>query len=83
MEYDKVKEDGKVTTMKSLSLSSEEFTIVLLTYNRIEKMLRIIQKLSGLSQLNQVIVIWNNLENPYPSDLKWPKVEFSVRVSHP
>ena len=57
---------------------SEEFTIVILTYNRMEMLLKLLRHLSGLPKLNQVIVIWNN-ENPPDPKIRWPAT-YKMRV---
>jgi len=57
----------------------EEFTIVVLTYKRTDIMLKLLQHLSGLPSLNQVLLIWNSEELP-GSNLKWPNVSYPIRV---
>lgn len=61
----------------------EQFTIIIFTHSaqRSQLLFEILTKLSGLVQLNQVIIIWSNRDLPDDSDLKWPQVDYKLRVS--
>ena len=58
----------------------EQFTIVILTYNRELVLIETIQRLVGLKYLNKVVVVWNSLEPPSLS-LKWPAIGVPIHVS--
>ena len=58
----------------------EQFTIVILTYERELVLIEAIQRLVGLPYLNKVIVVWNSPEPPSLS-LRWPDIGVPVHVS--
>jgi len=45
----------------------EQFTVVMLTYNRVDIMLRAIARFDKTPFLNKVVVIWNSPDRPPPS----------------
>lgn len=56
------------------------FTAVILTYDRLELLFLLINKLVKVPSLSKVLVIWNNqLKNP-PHSTKWPKVNKPLKV---
>lgn len=58
----------------------EQFTIVMLTYEREAVLLDSLQRLKGLPFLNKVIVVWNNpVKKPDPA-LVWPNIQVPVSV---
>ncbi|GJQ82814.1 hypothetical protein Trydic_g13516 [Trypoxylus dichotomus] len=57
----------------------EQFTILLLTYEREQVLLDSIARLRGLPYLNAVVVVWNSPKLPAP-DLKWPEIGVPVHV---
>ena len=58
----------------------EQFTIVILTYERELVLIEAIQRLVGLQYLNKVVVVWNSPEPPSLS-LRWPDIGVPVHVS--
>lgn len=58
----------------------EQFTIVILTYERELVLIEAIQRLVGLPYLNKVIVVWNSPEPPSLS-LRWPDIGVPIHVS--
>ena len=58
----------------------EQFTIVILTYEREVVLIEAIQRLVGLQYLNKVVVVWNSPEPPSLS-LRWPDIGVPVHVS--
>ena len=58
---------------------SEQFTIVMLTYEREQVLMESLTRLYGLPYLNKVIVVWNSPVLPSP-DLKWPNIEIPIQV---
>jgi alpha-1,4-N-acetylglucosaminyltransferase EXTL3 len=57
----------------------EQFTIVMLTYERELVLIEALGRLAGLQYLNKVVVIWNSPGDPSP-DLKWPNIGVPVKV---
>lgn len=58
----------------------EQFTIVILTYERELVLMESIQRLVGLQYLNKVIVVWNSPVKPSLS-LRWPDIGVPLHVS--
>ncbi|XP_013380983.1 exostosin-like 3 [Lingula anatina] len=61
------------------NLPREQFTIVMLTYERESVLINAIQRLKGLPFLNKVVVVWNSPGRPSP-DLRWPDIGVPVHV---
>ena len=57
----------------------EQFTVVMLTYEREEVLMNSLARLYGLPYLNKVIVVWNSPKAP-PADLKWPDIGVDIHV---
>lgn len=57
----------------------EQFTVVILTYQREIVLMESIQRLVGLQYLNKVVVIWNSPDPPSLS-LRWPDVGVPLHV---
>ena len=57
----------------------EQFTIVILTYERELVLMEAIQRLVGLQYLNKVVVVWNSPEPPSLS-LRWPDIGVPIHV---
>lgn len=58
---------------------SEQFTIVMLTYEREPVLMDSLSRLYGLPYLNKVIVVWNSEMPPSP-DLRWPEIGVPILV---
>lgn len=58
----------------------EQFTVVILTYERELVLMESIQRLVGLQYLNKVVVVWNSPKPPSLS-LRWPDIGVPVHVS--
>ena len=58
----------------------EQFTVVMLTYERNDVLVDALGRLKDLDHLAKVVVVWNNPDPP-PSDLKWPEIGVSIDVS--
>ncbi len=61
---------------------TEQFTIVMLTYERDLVLLDALSRLDGLPYLNKVVVVWNSPLPPSP-DLEWPEISVPIRVVQP
>lgn len=57
----------------------EQFTVLMLTYEREQVLLDSIARLRGLPYLNSVVIVWNS-PRPPSSDLRWPDIGVPVRV---
>ena len=57
----------------------EQFTIVMLTYDRNEVLIESLKRLDQLPFLNKVLVIWNNPEYP-GEDIQWPDIGVEIVV---
>lgn len=57
----------------------EQFTIVILTYEREQVLMDAVGRLYGLPYLHKVVVVWNSLKPP-PEDLRWPEIGVPVVV---
>ncbi|CAL1293424.1 unnamed protein product [Larinioides sclopetarius] len=57
----------------------EQFTIVMLTYEREAVLMDSLQRLRGLPYLNKVVVVWNS-ERPPSADLRWPEIGVPIHV---
>jgi len=58
---------------------TEQFTVVMLTYEREHVLMDSLSRLYGLPYLNKVIVVWNS-PRPPPSDLQWPDIGVEILV---
>ncbi|KAJ8322301.1 hypothetical protein KUTeg_000772, partial [Tegillarca granosa] len=59
------------------NVQREQFTIVMLTYERETVLISALQRLKGLPYLNKVIVVWNNPVPP-PPGLRWPEIHVPI-----
>ncbi|KAG8199824.1 hypothetical protein JTE90_000912 [Oedothorax gibbosus] len=57
----------------------EQFTIVMLTYEREAVLIDSLQRLRGLPYLNKVVVVWNSERLP-SADLRWPEIGVPIHV---
>ncbi|XP_049955554.1 exostosin-2 [Schistocerca serialis cubense] len=59
---------------------SQGFTAVVLTYDRVESLFTLIQKLVKAPSLNKVLVVWNNQRKYPPHPSMWPKINKPLKV---
>ncbi|XP_015120556.1 exostosin-3 [Diachasma alloeum] len=57
----------------------EQFTIVMLTYEREQVLINSLARLYGLPYLNKVLVVWNSPKPPM-EDLRWPEIGVPIVV---
>jgi hypothetical protein len=57
----------------------EQFTIVILTYERDQVLMNSLSRLHGLPYLNKVLVVWNSPKPPL-EDLRWPEIGVPIHV---
>ncbi|XP_076147692.1 exostosin-2 [Alosa pseudoharengus] len=59
---------------------SPGFTAVILTYDRIESLFRVITEISKVPSLAKLLVVWNNQNKSPPEESLWPKVAVPLKV---
>ncbi|XP_014215246.1 exostosin-2-like [Copidosoma floridanum] len=59
---------------------TEGFTAVILTYDRLDLLFLLINKLSRVKSLTKIVVIWNNKYKSPPRISRWPKTHKTVKV---
>lgn len=59
---------------------SQGFTAVVLTYDRVESLFSLIQKLVKAPSLSKVLVVWNNQRKAPPHPSMWPKIGKPLKV---
>lgn len=57
----------------------EQFTVVMLTYEREEVLMNSLERLNGLPYVNKVVVVWNSPKLP-SEDLLWPDIGVPIVV---
>lgn len=57
----------------------EQFTVVMLTYEREAVLISSLARLHGLPYLNKVLVVWNS-PRPPAEDLRWPDIGVPIEV---
>lgn len=57
----------------------EQFTVVMLTYERNEVLVEALKRLRDLDHLAKVVVVWNGLEPP-PDGMSWPELGVPLEV---
>lgn len=62
------------------NVPEEQFTAVILTYERNEVLVDALVRLKDLDHLAKVVVVWNN-PHPPPASMKWPDIGVPVDVS--
>ncbi|XP_058444548.1 exostosin-2 [Malaya genurostris] len=63
-----------------LAPKSQGFTAVILTYDRIESLFILIQKLATVPSLQKILVIWNNQKKSPPHPSLFPKIGKPLKV---
>ena len=61
------------------NIPQEQFTVVMLTYEREQVLINSLARLYGLPYLNKVVVVWNSPKPP-SSDLTWPEIGVPIHV---
>lgn len=65
---------------KSIYSDSQGFTAVILTYNRIESLLKVIMSISHVPSCLKIIVVWNNPDMKPPSPSSWPSISIPIQI---
>lgn len=61
------------------NIPQEQFTVVMLTYEREAVLISSLARLHGLPYLNRVVVVWNS-PSPPAEDLRWPDIGVPIEV---
>uniref|UniRef100_A0A8C6SEH7 Exostosin glycosyltransferase 2 n=1 Tax=Neogobius melanostomus TaxID=47308 RepID=A0A8C6SEH7_9GOBI len=56
------------------------FTAVVLTYDRVESLFRVITEISKVPSLAKLLVVWNNQNKSPPEETLWPKIGVPLKV---
>ncbi|MBN3277859.1 EXT2 protein, partial [Polyodon spathula] len=59
---------------------SPGFTAVVLTYDRVESLFRVITEISKVPSLSKLLVVWNNQNKSPPEESFWPKISVPLKV---
>lgn len=59
---------------------TEQFTIVLLTFERKSILMKTLERMKGLAYLNKILVIWNGIHHRPSKDIIWPDVGVPLEV---
>ncbi|XP_069821248.1 exostosin-2 [Dendropsophus ebraccatus] len=59
---------------------SQGFTAVVLTYDRVESLFRVITEVSKVPSLSKLLVVWNNQNKSPPEESLWPKIRVPLKV---
>lgn len=59
----------------------EQFTVVILSYDRDTSLKATLEHLDGLPYLQKVIVVWNGITRKLPDD--WPKIHVPIHFTNP
>jgi len=60
---------------------NEQFTIVILTFERKALLMRTLERLKNTPYLNKVIVVWNGVNQRPSSDLVWPDIGSPIELA--
>ncbi|XP_022091151.1 exostosin-like 3 [Acanthaster planci] len=66
---------------KSLGGNSpiEQFTVIIMTYDREPQLITLLSRLQGLPYMNKVLIVWNHPKPP-SSYAKWPKQRVPMQI---
>nr|KAF6324467.1 exostosin glycosyltransferase 2 [Myotis myotis] len=59
---------------------SQGFTAIVLTYDRVESLFRVITEVSKVPSLSKLLVVWNNQNKSPPEESLWPKIRVPLKV---
>ncbi|XP_077999813.1 exostosin-2-like [Glandiceps talaboti] len=59
---------------------SQGFTAVILTYDRVDSLFKVIMEISQTPSLSKVLVVWNNQLKTPPPAAEWPKINKPLKV---
>mgnify|MGYP000169098270 CR=1 FL=1 len=56
------------------------FTSVILAFDRIESLFRVIQSVAKAPSLKKILVVWNNQKKAPPGVDQWPEIAVPLRI---
>uniref|UniRef100_A0A2D4P8L9 Exostosin-2 n=1 Tax=Micrurus surinamensis TaxID=129470 RepID=A0A2D4P8L9_MICSU len=59
---------------------SQGFTAIVLTYDRVESLFRVITEVSKVPSLSKLLIVWNNQNKVPPEEAVWPKIRVPLTV---
>nr|CAG4634630.1 EOG090X01LY [Alona affinis] len=59
---------------------SQGFTAVVLTYDRLDSLFRVLERLSKAPSLAKIVVVWNNQEKEPPPTTTWPRLPKPLQI---
>nr|CAG4641480.1 EOG090X01LY [Eurycercus lamellatus] len=59
---------------------SQGFTAVVLTYDRVESLFRVLERLSHAPSLAKMVVVWNNQQKDPPPTSAWPRLPKPLQI---
>lgn len=59
---------------------SQGFTAVVLTYDRLESLFRVLERLSKAPSLTKMVVVWNNQQKEPPPIASWPRLPKPLQI---
>lgn len=67
---------------KNVFLSTFGFTTIILTFNRLESLHKVILSVSRVPSCTKIIVVWNNPDSPPPPppDTRWPAIVIPIEI---
>jgi len=65
---------------KLTSLTSQGFTAVILSYDRVDSLYKVIKRLSLIESCVKIIVVWNNPNKNVPKLQDWPKIDIPLQI---
>ncbi|XP_068146817.1 exostosin-2 [Drosophila tropicalis] len=66
--------------LSSLAPKSQGFTAVILTYDRVESLFLLIQKLAVVPSLQSILVVWNNQKKSPPHLSTFPSISKTLKI---
>ncbi|XP_064489627.1 exostosin-2-like isoform X2 [Ornithodoros turicata] len=64
----------------TISPHGQGFTAVVLTYDRVNSLFKVIQQLAQVPSLVKIVVVWNNQKKRPPTASAWPKLNKPLKV---
>ncbi|XP_028414208.1 exostosin-2-like isoform X2 [Dendronephthya gigantea] len=67
-------------TIPLISPKQKGFTAVVLTYDRVSMLFRVLKQLVQAPSLAKIVVVWNNVNKAPPLESEWPKLSKPIEV---
>lgn len=66
--------------LSTIAPKTHGFTAVILTYDRIDLLFSLINKIVEVPSLTKILIVWNNLRKNPPDAKRWPKLSKPVEI---